>query len=81
MAGPGTFETPAGAIDGVNPTFTTSLPFVAGSVDIWHDGLLKNDAVGFTDGFDEVPPNTITMRTPPLTGDELRARYVIEVPS
>ena len=52
------FEVPSGTIDGVNTTFTTSLPYQAGSLAVFINGLLMR--ADLLDGWVETAPTTGT---------------------
>lgn len=45
------FETPSGAIDGVNTTFTTLVPYIAGTLAVYRNGQLQD-----TDCWTETDP-------------------------
>lgn len=67
-----TRETPSGSINGSNVTFTLANTPVAGSEEIYLNGLLQEPGAGndYT-----ISGSTITYLTAPLTGDKLRASY------
>ena len=65
-------EEPTGLVDGSNATFTLANTPVAGSEEVYLNGLLLNEGVDYT-----ISGNTITMITIPETGDYLRVSYVI----
>lgn len=69
------FETLVGAIDGVNVTYLTSVPYRATTVAVFLNGQLKVRT--FTDGFAETSPGggVITMNEAPRTGDVVQAYY------
>jgi len=62
-----------GTIDGVNQDFTTPEPYMAGSVALWVNGLLRVD--NYDDGFEELGVNQIRLRTAPLPGTVLQVQY------
>ena len=70
-------ETPAGAIDGVNTTFTTTRPYVAGTLMVFVNGILQAP----TDDYAESPPTVFTMVSAPSSGggytDKVRVAYQI----
>lgn len=49
------FEVPSGAIDDVNTTFVTSVPFQAGTTAVFLNGLLLRDDL--IDGWTEIDPD------------------------
>lgn len=64
-------ETPTGAIDSVNTTYTlANPPSPAGSLHIWHNGLLLRPTTDYS-----IAGGTITTTFAPQTGDNLRASY------
>ena len=66
-------ESPAGAINGVNTTFTLAeTPFPASSLRVFRNGLLQKEGVDFTQAVTTITflPNSI-----PQTGDILQASY------
>lgn len=65
-------ETPSGAIDGVNTTFTLANTPVAGSEHVYLNGLLQEDGAGndYT-----ISGATITYLSPPQVGDVLKVSY------
>lgn len=69
-------ERPAGAIDGSNRDFATSLPFEPGSLRLWRDGVLVR--ADDDDGFEETGPTTFRTREAPRPSDTLLVRYVDE---
>lgn len=73
LAHPLTFnETPAGTINGTNPTFTLQNPPLAGTLLLYVDGLLMTVGDDYT-----LASLTITFLTGaiPQTGDIIRATY------
>lgn len=74
MMGSGSFvfkETPTGAVDGSNTSFTTSAPYVGGSLQVYVNGLPQFDYLT------EVTPGsgTFTLQDAPDTGDQVRVSY------
>lgn len=67
-----TRETPTGSVNGVNTTFTLANTPVAGSEEVYLNGLLQEPGAGndYT-----IATATITMLAAPLTGDRLRVNY------
>lgn len=65
-------ETPSGAIDGVNTTYTLANTPVAGTENVFLNGLLQEPAAGndYT-----ISGATITYLTAPLVGDRIRVSY------
>lgn len=66
-------ETPSGAINGANVTFTLAHAPVAGTLRLYQNGLRLAEGVGndYT-----LSGATITMAIAPVTGDRLLADYV-----
>jgi hypothetical protein len=66
-------ETPTGTINGANVTFTLAATPVAGTEELFLNGLLLEPGAGndYT-----IAGATITMLTAPATGDRLKARYL-----
>ncbi|QQG43387.1 MAG: hypothetical protein HYW45_04325 [Candidatus Daviesbacteria bacterium] len=66
-----TGEVPAGAIDGVNTSFTTSVNFATGTLRVHKNGIrLKGGGVDFTEGV-----GGFTLVTPPAAGTILLVDY------
>lgn len=67
-----TRETPTGAVNGVNTAFTLANTPVAGSEEVYLNGLLQEPGAGndYT-----IVTTAITMLAAPLTGDRLRVNY------
>lgn len=65
-------ETPTGAVNGANTTFTLANTPVLNTEEVFLNGLLLEPGAGndYT-----IATNTITMLSAPLTGDRLRVRY------
>lgn len=63
-------EIPAGVINGVNGTFTLSQTPVAGTLELFLNGLLQQNGVDYT-----LSGSTITHNLPPQPGDWLFAVY------
>lgn len=66
-------ETPGGAANGINTSFTTASPYVGGSLQVFVNGLAQ-------DGFvSETGPTsgTFSLDVAPLTGDNLSVQYVV----
>lgn len=70
-------EVPAGTIDGVNMLFTTSRPYIAGTLMVYLNGLLLSPGADYT----ETGGTTFTMTAPPQVEgaytDKLVAVYQI----
>lgn len=65
-------ETPAGAVNGSNATFTSAFAFVPESVAVLINGLTQRKVTDFnTSG-----TNTIIMTDSPQTGDSIRISYL-----
>lgn len=64
-----------GIIDGFNQDFATVAPFVAGTLQIWHNGVLIRDDLD--NGFVETDPlnGTFQMKEAPRSGDVLFSFY------
>jgi fiber protein len=67
-----TRETPTGTINGVNVTFTLANTPIAGTEEVYLNGILQEPGAGndYT-----IATSTITMLTAPGTGDRLRVTY------
>lgn len=64
-------ETPAGAINGTNPTFTlANVPSPASSLRIFVNGVEQTPTTDFT-----LALQTITFTNPPIVGDQISADY------
>lgn len=68
-------ETPTGTIDGVNRVFHTSVPYIPGSLAVWHNGLLL--VPDDDDGWTETDPGTgeFELKEAPLTFARLRVVF------
>lgn len=66
-------ETPSGAVNGSNATFTTSQNFVAESVQVFINGVSQTNGVDYTTS----GSTTITMNVSPVSGDYIRVNYKI----
>lgn len=66
-------ETPTGSVNGVNTTFTLANTPIAGTEEVFLNGLLQDAGAGndYT-----ISGGTITMLSAPLTGDKLRVNYI-----
>jgi hypothetical protein len=67
-----TRETPTGLINGANTTFTLANTPIAGTEEVYLNGILQEPGAGndYT-----IATSTITMLSAPLTGDRLRVTY------
>ncbi len=66
-------ETPTGAIDGVNATYTTSVAYQSGTLFVWLNGqLLAASESEWT----ETGASTFDMSAPPRIGDRLKCRFL-----
>jgi hypothetical protein len=59
--------------DGATVEFSTSIPYLSGTVQVWHNGLQLDPRLD--DGFLESGGTLITMKMAPKTLDILVARY------
>jgi len=68
-----TDETPAGTVNGSNATFTTSQPYIGGSLQVFINGVKQKRVTHFV----ETTPSsgTFTMGDAPLTGDDIMVSY------
>lgn len=66
-------ETPIGAVNGSNATFTTAQNFVAESVQVFINGVSQTNGVDYTTS----GSTTITMNVSPVSGDYIRVNYKI----
>jgi len=68
-----TRETPSGAVDGSNQAFTLAHSIVAGSEQVFLNGLLQEPGVGndYT-----ISSNVITFGAAPITNDRVRVTYL-----
>jgi len=60
-------------VDGVNTLFTTSLPYEAGSLQVYINGQLKEPSL--VDGWVEMGGVNVTLSEAPKTGDIVRVQY------
>lgn len=70
-------ETPTGAVNGSNASFTTARGYISGSLEVYINGLLQAPTTNVT----EVSPTagTFTVDTAPLTGAIVRVSYLYAV--
>lgn len=66
-------ETPSGAVNGSNATFTTSQNFVPETVQVFINGVSQTNAVDYTTS----GTTTITLNVSPVSGDYIRVNYKI----
>ena len=66
-------ETPSGAINGINATYTTAQNFDANSIEIFVNGIQATKGVDYTTS----GTNTINFTYSPATGDLLRVNYKV----
>ena len=66
-------ETPSGAINGINATYTTAQNFDANSIEIFVNGIQATKGIDYTTS----GTNTINFTYSPATGDLLRANYKV----
>jgi len=66
-------ETPTGAVNGSNTAFTTVRPYIAGTLEVFINGIKQARTTHVT----ETTPSTgsFTLDTAPLTGDIIRVNY------
>jgi len=64
-------ETPSGAVNGSNATYTTAQNFVPESVQVFINGVSQTNAVDYTTS----GTTTITMNVSPVSGDYIRVNY------
>jgi hypothetical protein len=66
-------ETPAGALNGVNMTFTLSHSFIAGSTQVYLNGMRQRLGVGWD--YTESAPNQVVFSSPLVSTDSLIVDY------
>lgn len=66
-------ETPAGAVNGVNATFTTASDFVPETVQVFLNGIAQQKP----EDFNTVGNDTILFSVSPLTGEAVRVNYFL----
>jgi hypothetical protein len=66
-------ETPSGAVNGSNATYTTAQNFVAESVQVFINGVSQTIGVDYTTS----GSTTITMNVSPVSGDYIRINYKV----
>jgi hypothetical protein len=68
-----TGETPAGSVNDVNTTFTAARSYIAGTLQVWVDGLLQR----LTTDYAETTPGSgiFTFVVAPATGQSVRVAY------
>lgn len=64
-------EVPAGAINGINATFTTALPFRANTERLYLNGVRQKRV----DDYTVSPPTTVVFVLPPRTNDHVLVDY------
>jgi len=64
----------SGTVNGVNKDFTTSTPYVAGTIRVFVNGILYSPA-DTQWGYSELDDTTIRMTTAPLSGYTMQAFY------
>jgi hypothetical protein len=70
---PGLIESGVGPVNGVNKIFTVSALYLAGSSQVWLNGLLlRKDG---TNGWAELGANKISMDEAPVPGDIIQVFY------
>jgi hypothetical protein len=66
-------ETPSGAVNGSNATFTSLQNFVPQSVQVFINGVSQTNGVDYTTS----STSTITMNVSPVSGDYIRINYKV----
>lgn len=64
-------ETPSGAVNGSNATFTTAQNFAPESVQVFINGVSQTNSVDYTTS----GTTTITLNVSPVSGDYIRVNY------
>lgn len=64
-------ETPSGAVNGSNATFTTAQNFAPESVQVFINGVSQTSGVDYTTS----GTTTITLNVSPVSGDYIRVNY------
>lgn len=64
-------EEPAGAVDGVNKTFTTEFNFLSGKIGVYVNGLRQRKS-----DYHETGTNQISIDDAPQTGDAVQVDYI-----
>lgn len=64
----------SGTVDGANTDFTTSTPYVAGTIRVFVNGILYSPS-DTQWGYTELDDTTIRMTTAPLSGYTMQAFY------
>ena len=67
-------EIALGTVDGLNKLFTTTVPFLLGSIQVFLNGLAKRR--DYADGWTELPPNTIRLGEAPQPTDVVQVYYL-----
>lgn len=67
------YETPSGSVNSSNTVFTTARAYIAGSLQVYIDGIFQR----ITTDYAETTPGsgTLTMATAPATGQSIRVSY------
>lgn len=66
-------ETPGGAVNGVNATYTTALAFVADSIACFVNGVQATKGIDYTTS----GGNTLLFTYSPASGDIIRVNYKV----
>jgi hypothetical protein len=67
-------ETPSGLVNGSNATYTTANNFVAGTVEVFVNGVRQKEGAG--NDYTTTGLTTINMLTSPQTGDQILVNYI-----
>lgn len=64
-------ETPAGTVNGLNPTFTASRTYVSNTLEVYINGIKQKRGIHFTEG----SSGAFTMSDAPSIGDDILIQY------
>lgn len=67
-------EVPGGAIDGVNVAFTTAVPYIAGTLQVFLNGDLQH--IGATNDYTETGPTGFSLTLAPKVLDKVLVSYI-----
>ena len=67
-------ETPSGAVNSSNTTFTIANASVSGSEEVYLNGILQDE--GASNDYTMTDSETIEFNDPPMTGDKVRVSYL-----
>lgn len=68
-------QAPTGSVNGSNTAFTTSSNYIAGSLEVYKNGIRLKAGSG--NDYTETGTNSFTMATAPLTGAQLLVDYLV----